>query len=99
MLGLLQPAVCATPTCCCTALHVAPTRCPHLPPQLPTDEVITPPIPIKWSMWYMGYGPNGAMQRSLELSFTNITQLAESERVSAAVPACACAADADAADS
>jgi hypothetical protein len=83
MLGLLQPAACAPLRSLAVAqhLHETPTRCPHPPPQLPTDEVITPPIPIKWSMWYMGYAPNGAMQRSLELTFTNITQLVESERV------------------
>jgi hypothetical protein len=37
------------------------------------DEIITPPIPHSWSMWYMGYGPEQNMQRSIDVVNYNIT--------------------------
>eukprot|EP00775_Hariotina_reticulata_P006257 gene6257-6495_t len=39
------------------------------------DEVITPPIPHSWSMWYMGYGPQDQLQTTLNVVDLNVTYL------------------------
>ncbi|KAI8472516.1 MAG: mannosyltransferase putative-domain-containing protein [Monoraphidium minutum] len=41
----------------------------------PYDEVITPPIPVSWSMWFMGYGPSDALQHTLEVTPLNVSRL------------------------
>lgn len=28
----------------------------------PQDEIITPPLPSSWTMWFMGYGPDKELQ-------------------------------------
>ncbi|WIA31646.1 hypothetical protein OEZ86_002526 [Tetradesmus obliquus] len=46
----------------------------HVPAgHAPRDEIITPPIPHSWSMWYMGYGPEKELQRSIDVVNYNIT--------------------------
>lgn len=42
------------------------------------DEVITPPIPQSWSMWYMGYGPGDKLQHTLNVVSYNISYLLQS---------------------
>jgi hypothetical protein len=37
------------------------------PPPSAQDELITPPLPIAWSMWWMGYGPTDRVQHTLEV--------------------------------
>lgn len=37
------------------------------------DELITPPIPHSWSMWFMGYGPGDALQHTLDVVNLNVT--------------------------
>jgi hypothetical protein len=39
------------------------------------DEVITPPIPHSWSMWYMGYGPGNKLQHTLDVVSYNVSYL------------------------
>jgi hypothetical protein len=39
------------------------------------DEIITPPLPHSWSMWYMGYAPSNSLQRSIDVHPLNMTYL------------------------
>lgn len=39
------------------------------------DEIITPPIPHSWSMWFMGYGPDKTLQRTIDVMNLNVTYL------------------------
>eukprot|EP00882_Tetradesmus_deserticola_P022210 GHRQ01024103.1.p1 GENE.GHRQ01024103.1~~GHRQ01024103.1.p1 ORF type:complete len:287 (+),score=92.86 GHRQ01024103.1:2155-3015(+) len=46
----------------------------HVPAgHAPRDEIITPPIPHSWSMWFMGYGPEANLLRSIDVVNYNIT--------------------------
>jgi hypothetical protein len=68
----LQTALLRVPLSSAGAMHrvfnvsAAPCNCLQ-------DEIITPPIPHSWSMWYMGYGPEKDMQRSIDVVNYNIT--------------------------
>jgi hypothetical protein len=53
-------------------LATPPHRHTATPPHR-QDEVITPPIPYAWSMWYMGYGPGDRLQTTLQVAPLNVS--------------------------
>ncbi|GBF90799.1 hypothetical protein Rsub_03100 [Raphidocelis subcapitata] len=52
----------------------------------PVDEVLTPPLPVSWSMWWMGYGPSNELQHTLEVMNFNLTALEASAPPGQACP-------------
>lgn len=52
---------------CSVCVSVCPACCAL------QDELITPPIPHSWSMWYMGYGPGDKLQTTLNIVNYNVS--------------------------